>query len=70
MTDPDWPYIQITFALDETTQNFERRVQTLSFAMSIIGGLLGLVTSIIIVGMGWIQEQLFYSSIMKKIFFH
>ena len=56
MTEPNWPYIQITFALDETSQSFERRVQTLSFAMSIIGGMLGLVISIIIVGMGWIQE--------------
>ena len=70
MTEPNWPYIQITFALDETSQSFERRVQTLSFAMSIIGGMMGLVISIIIVGMGWMQEQLFYSSIMNKIFFH
>ena len=54
MSDPSWPYIQITFALDETSQSFERRVQTLSFAMSIIGGLIGLVTSIIFVVMGWI----------------
>lgn len=56
MTEPNWPYIKINFALDETSQSFERRVQTLSFAMSIIGGMIGMVTSIIIVGMGWIQE--------------
>ena len=56
MADPDWDYIYITFVLDETSQNFERRVQTLSFAMSIIGGLISLVTSIIIVGMEKIQE--------------
>jgi hypothetical protein len=60
----------MVFALDEVSHIFERRVQTLAFAMSIIGGLLGLVTSIVLVAMGWIQEQLFYSSIMNKIFFY
>lgn len=38
--------------------------------MSIIGGFLGLVTSIIMVALGWIQEQLFHSSLMSKIFFY
>jgi hypothetical protein len=47
----------MVFAFDEVSQSFERRVQTLAFAMSIIGGLLGLVTSIIHTAMGWIQEQ-------------
>lgn len=70
MLNPSWPYVRITFALDETTHNHERKVQTLSFAMSIIGGLIGLITSIIIVVMGWIQESLFYSSIMNKIFYY
>ena len=54
MPNPSWPYVRITFALDETTHNYERKVQTLSFAMSIIGGLIGLITSIIVVVMGWI----------------
>ncbi len=54
MADPLKLYVQIVFAFDEVTQTFERRVQTLAFAMSIIGGLLGLVTSIVFVGMGWI----------------
>jgi hypothetical protein len=54
MPDPSWPYVKVTFSLDETTHNYERKVQTLSFAMSIIGGLIGLITSIILVVMGWI----------------
>jgi ABC-type uncharacterized transport system permease subunit len=69
MADPKRPYIEMVFAFDEVSQNFERRVQTLAFAMSIIGGLLGLVTSIIHTAMGWIQEQKFHSSVMEKIFF-
>ena len=70
MAVPYKPYVQIVFAFDKVSQSFERRVQTLALAMSSIGGLLGLVTSIVLVGMGWIQEQLFHSSIMNKIFFH
>jgi hypothetical protein len=70
MADPKRPFIELVFAFDEVSQSFERRVQTLVFAMSLIGGLLGLVTSLVIYGMGWIQEQFFHSSIINKIFFH
>ena len=69
-TSPKDPWLELTFSLDETTQTFERRVQTLSFGISIVGGFLGIVTAFFKITVGLIQEQMFYSSLISKLFFY
>jgi|LauGreDrversion4_2_1035121.scaffolds.fasta_scaffold190901_1 hypothetical protein len=61
-------YTIASFYFDEVSTNTERQVQNLTYAFSIIGGFMGIITMIMKVMIGWLQEQLFYSGIINEIY--
>ena len=60
----------IGFYLDESVLSIERQVQNLTFAFSIVGGLMGIVLMIAQFFVGLFQEHLFYSSIMRQVYLY
>jgi hypothetical protein len=61
-------YSHDIYYLSESLINYERKVETLSTALSLTGGLMGIVNAIVGLLIGWLQRHLFLSTLISKIF--
>ena len=60
--------VSIQFMLDETVTTYERKVLTIMDVLSQTGGLLGIIMTLGSLIAGFIQEKLYYLSILKNTF--
>ena len=57
-----------TINLDETKVSYQRNVITISYALSLTGGLMSLITSVLNFVLGSLERHLFITSLLGKIF--
>jgi len=60
--------IWISFMIDENVNQSTRTVYTIADALSATGGFLGIITLIVQILIGWLQERLFIKSIIRHMF--
>ncbi len=68
--DAEWRLFSVEIDFDENYSITERKVFTILDAFSIVGGLMGIAFAFAEFFLDKIQEQLFISSIIRKIFFY
>lgn len=58
---------QLYFLIDDQQISYSRQVQTLSGIFGEIGGLMGIITIVAAVLLGWFQENEFYMSLITSL---
>jgi len=58
---------QLYFLIDDQQITYSRQVQTLSGIFGEIGGLMGIITIVAAVLLGWFQENEFYMSLITSL---
>lgn len=66
--DNEYPQLEVFFLIDEKVTKTTREVYTVLDALSSTGGFLEILSIIAMTILGSLQEKLFYSSIISKLF--